>query len=157
MALYHDILEADSIGQPVRAAVLATEVMGRRTAITRQARPIAVLISWDEFISLRETVELESDEGTVAAIRAGEAELVRKELAEGAEVENVVVARSAGPTARREELEELGRNPILGAPLLASLRGLWVLRANHRRVVYRINRTGSMVGVVHAEEVEEGE
>jgi len=155
MALYQDIIEADSITQPVRAAVLATEVMGRRTAITRRERPIAVLISWDEFISLRETIELESDEATVTEIRAGEAQLVRKELADGLEVENVVIARSAGAGVVREELEELGRNPILGAPLLASLRGLWVLRVNQRRVVYRINRDGSMVGVVHAAEVEE--
>lgn len=155
MALYQDILEADSIGQPVRSAVLATEVMGRRTAVTREGRPIAVLISWDEFISLRETIELESDEATVAEIRAGEAELVRKELADGPEVDNVVIARSAGPGAVLAELEELGRNPILGAPLLASLRGLWVFREGQRRVVYRINRDGSMVGVVHASEVED--
>lgn len=155
MALYQDIIEADSISQPVRAAVLATEVMGRRTAITRRESPIAILISWDEFISLRETIELESDEATVAEIRAGEAELVRKELADGPAVENVVIARSAGPGVVVAELEELGRNPILGAPLLASLRGLWVLRGNQRRVVYRINRDGSMVGVVHAAEVEE--
>lgn len=155
MALYQDIIEADSINQPVRAAVLATEVMGRRTAITRKERPIAVLISWDEFISLRETIELESDEAVVAEIRAGEAELVGKELADGPEIDNVVIARSAGPGVVREELEELGRNPIMGAPLLASLRGLWVLRGNQRRIVYRINRAGSMVGVVHAAEVEE--
>jgi PHD/YefM family antitoxin component YafN of YafNO toxin-antitoxin module/mRNA-degrading endonuclease RelE of RelBE toxin-antitoxin system len=155
MALYQDIIEADSINQPVRTALLATEVMGRRTAITRQERPIAVLISWDEFISLRETVELESDEATVAEIRAGEAELVRKELSDGPVVENVVIARSAGPAVVLKDLEELGRNPILGAPLLASLRGLWVLRVSERRVVYRINRDGSMVGVVHAAEVEE--
>ncbi|MFN2442655.1 MAG: type II toxin-antitoxin system Phd/YefM family antitoxin [Thermoanaerobaculia bacterium] len=148
-------MDVDSVDHPARAAVLATEVMGRRTAITRTGSPIAVLISWDEFISLRETIDLEADPTAVEQIRAGEAELVKKDLAEGPAFENVVVARRAGATVSREELEQLAKNPIAGAPLLGSLRGFWVLRGSRRRVVYRLNLVGSMVGVVHAGEAGE--
>lgn len=38
----------------------------------------------------------------------------------------------------RTALEQIDEDPILGAPLLEPLRGLWSYRTGHLRIVYRI-------------------
>jgi hypothetical protein len=77
-----------------------------------------------------------------AEIRAGEAELVNKDLADGPAVENVVVARRAGATASvREELEHLGRRTRSPARRCSPRFAASGCSAEtSRRVVYRLNR-----------------
>lgn len=48
-------------------------------------------------------------------------------------------ALSAGEQATvRTSLEAIDEDPILGAPLLQPLRGLWSYRVAHLRILYRI-------------------
>jgi len=50
----------------VRELVGECELTGRRTTFTRNGRPVVVLVSHDEYLALRETIEVASD----AALRA---------------------------------------------------------------------------------------
>lgn len=61
----------------VRELVAACEVAGRRTHFTRAGRTVAVLVSWDEYLSLRETVAIAGDPDEIAAIGRAEEEVKR--------------------------------------------------------------------------------
>jgi PHD/YefM family antitoxin component YafN of YafNO toxin-antitoxin module len=61
----------------VRSAVRVTEVTGVRTLFTKEDRPVAILLSWDEYLALSETVRLGGDAGRLERIRAADAELTR--------------------------------------------------------------------------------
>lgn len=65
-----------------RLAELLDEVADRRehVTVTRHGRPAAVLVPIDEYEALEETAEILSDEGTLAAIRAGLDDLVRGDV-----------------------------------------------------------------------------
>jgi len=69
-----DIPDADP---GVRDLVAACEVAGKRTLFVRRARPVAILVSWDEYLSLRETVDIASSGEEIAAIGRAEDELRR--------------------------------------------------------------------------------
>jgi PHD/YefM family antitoxin component YafN of YafNO toxin-antitoxin module len=69
----------DLLGQPdeVRAAVRVTEVTGVRTVFTREAKNVAILLSWDEYVALAETVRLAGDPATLDRIGKADEELGR--------------------------------------------------------------------------------
>ncbi len=48
---------------------------GTEYVITRHGKPVAVVLAYDEYESLVETLNVLSDDDTMAAIREGEAEL----------------------------------------------------------------------------------
>ena len=48
---------------------------GEEWVVTKHGRPVAVILSYDEYESLIETVNILSDDDTVAAIEAGLADL----------------------------------------------------------------------------------
>lgn len=48
---------------------------GEEWVVTKHGRPVAVILSYDEYESLIETVNVLSDDDTVAAIEAGLADL----------------------------------------------------------------------------------
>lgn len=48
---------------------------GEEWIVTKHGRPVAVILSYDEYESLIETVNILSDDETVAAIEAGLADL----------------------------------------------------------------------------------
>jgi PHD/YefM family antitoxin component YafN of YafNO toxin-antitoxin module len=70
-------IEIPNADPSLRESVAACEVAGRRTVFTRDARPVAVLVSWDEYLSLRETVEIASSPEEIAAIGRAEDEVKR--------------------------------------------------------------------------------
>jgi PHD/YefM family antitoxin component YafN of YafNO toxin-antitoxin module len=61
----------------IRDVVAKCEVAGHRTLFTRDGRTVAVLVSWDEYLSLRETVDIAADPEEIAAIGRAEDELRR--------------------------------------------------------------------------------
>lgn len=61
----------------VRAAVRATEVTGVRTVFTREGRKVAILLSWDEYVGLAETVRLAGDAERLERIRRADEEIAR--------------------------------------------------------------------------------
>jgi len=69
----------DILDQPdeVRALVGECELTGNRTTFLRNDRPIAILISHDEYLALRETIDIADDAPLRAAIDEGEAEVER--------------------------------------------------------------------------------
>jgi PHD/YefM family antitoxin component YafN of YafNO toxin-antitoxin module len=71
---YVDLLGAND---EVRSAVRVTEVTGVRTVFTKEERRVAILLSWDEYLALAETVRLGGDARRIERIRAADAELAR--------------------------------------------------------------------------------
>jgi PHD/YefM family antitoxin component YafN of YafNO toxin-antitoxin module len=69
-----DILDAP---EDVRALVGECELTGNRTTFLRNDRPIAILISHDEYLALRETIDIADDAPLRAAIDEAEAEVER--------------------------------------------------------------------------------
>ncbi|MGC4850339.1 type II toxin-antitoxin system Phd/YefM family antitoxin [Micromonospora sp. DT15] len=52
---------------------------GTEFIITRHGKPVAVVLGYDEYESLVETLNILSDDDTMASIREGEAELAEGE------------------------------------------------------------------------------
>lgn len=51
---------------------------GNEFIITRRGKPVAVVLGYDEYEALVESLNILSDSDTMAAIRAGEAELAEE-------------------------------------------------------------------------------
>ena len=144
----------------VRAAVRVTEVTGTRTVFTREGRNVAILLSWDEYLALAETVRLSADPRRIEHIRAADDEIARTggALPDEIDAETVRIAQSVAlpddPDVRGA-LAAVAANPIAGAPLFDPLRGFWVYRQDRVRIVYRVSRDGSTAGVVLIDLAEE--
>ncbi|HET7712825.1 MAG TPA: hypothetical protein VFL80_12905 [Thermoanaerobaculia bacterium] len=65
-------LEILDLSEELRVLVGACEVSGGRTLFARGERVVATLISWDEYLALRETVALSNDSDIGAAIAAAD-------------------------------------------------------------------------------------
>ena len=70
-------IEIPDAAPELRELVAGCEVAGRRTLFTRDGRTVAVLVSWDEYLSLRETVAIAADPEEMAAIGRAEEEIRR--------------------------------------------------------------------------------
>lgn len=67
-----DVLDLEP---PLSTMVGECELTGRRTVFVRNHRAVAVLISNDEYVALRETVDLSADPATAEAIGAADEDL----------------------------------------------------------------------------------
>ena len=56
------------------------EITGQRTIFTRNGREAAILISHDEYLALRETIDIAGDAALREQIAAGEEEMKRNAL-----------------------------------------------------------------------------
>jgi mRNA-degrading endonuclease RelE of RelBE toxin-antitoxin system/PHD/YefM family antitoxin component YafN of YafNO toxin-antitoxin module len=144
----------DILEQPdeVRALIGECELTGKRTVFERQGRPVATLISYDEYMALRETIDISNDAELREALARAEKqqELFLTEDLFGAQLENdrLRISESAERDwntladherdATRAALATLDEDPIAGAPLFDPLRGLWSHRSGHLRIVYKI-------------------
>lgn len=144
----------DILEQPddVRALIGECELTGKRTVFERMGRPVAALISYDEYMALRETIDISNDPELREEIERGEKpqELLLTEDLFGQRLENdrLRLTESVERTwnsladhereATREALVRLDEDPIAGAPLFDPLRGLWSHRAGHLRIIYKI-------------------
>jgi PHD/YefM family antitoxin component YafN of YafNO toxin-antitoxin module len=70
-------LEILDLPEDVRRLVGACELTGKRTVFSRNGRPIAALISYDEYLALQETLAISNDAALRAAIDAAEEQAKR--------------------------------------------------------------------------------
>lgn len=139
-------IELFELPDDARELVRECEVNGARTLLQRDGRPVAMLVSYDEYMALRETIDIANDADLGALLNAAEDEVSRGELSEVTErVQVVASADEAWRALAEHERESVSRalhaiddDPIAGAPLFDPLKGLWVYRTGHLRIAYRI-------------------
>lgn len=125
-----------------------------RVTITRNGRPVAVLISVDELDSIEETLDVLSDPEEVAAIREGEAEIARGEFCTAEDLKRDDVKRL--PAGVAEAIVEfmtwtLVEHPRgVGKPLTVPFDRQWSARRGEYRVIYRIDDEAHVVTVTRA-------
>jgi PHD/YefM family antitoxin component YafN of YafNO toxin-antitoxin module len=61
----------------VRRLVGECEVSGRRTLFERNGRPVAILVSYDEYLALRETIDVANNSELRRQIETAEEEVKR--------------------------------------------------------------------------------
>ncbi len=61
----------------MRQLVGECELTGKRTLFQRSARPVAILISYDEYLAMRETIDLANDPAMRGLIDAADGEIRR--------------------------------------------------------------------------------
>ncbi len=136
-----DILD---LPESARDLVRECAAQGTRTHFEREGRPVAVLVSYDEYTALRETIEIANDPLLYARL----AEADQEEVEQRGRYERLRFARSAAPiydaALRRIELD-----PIAGAPLFEPLKGLWSYRTEELRIIYKIVAEARMVVVLY--------
>ncbi len=70
-------LEILDLPDDVRALIGECELTGKRTLFSRNGRPVAMLVSYDEYLALRETADIVGDSALLARITDAEAEVKR--------------------------------------------------------------------------------
>ncbi|HEX8617568.1 MAG TPA: hypothetical protein VF911_08280 [Thermoanaerobaculia bacterium] len=117
----------------MRDLVRECAVQGTPTEFTRNGNAVAVLVSSDEYLALRETIAIANDSLLYARLAQADEE----EPEQRGRYERLRFARSAAPiydaALRRIELD-----PIAGAPLFEPLKGLWTYRSGDLRIIYKI-------------------
>lgn len=72
-----DLLES---GDELREAASAAEISGRHTIFTRNGKPVAILLSHDEYLALSETVAIAAEPSLVSRIGIAEQELAKGDV-----------------------------------------------------------------------------
>jgi PHD/YefM family antitoxin component YafN of YafNO toxin-antitoxin module/Txe/YoeB family toxin of Txe-Axe toxin-antitoxin module len=143
-----DVLD---LTEDARDLIRECEVKGTRTMFERNGRPVAMLVSHDEYIALRETIEIANDSLLFAKL----AEADEEEVEQRGKYERLRFAKSAAPiydaALRRIELD-----PIIGAPLFEPLKGLWSYRTEELRVIYKIVAEAKIVVVLYVTRIDFG-
>ena len=125
----------------MRELVGECELTGRRTTFTRNGRPVVVLISHDEWLALRETIDVASDEALREQLKDEGARMkdgfVRLRFTERVDDDWDALSEDER-TLATSALERIDDDPIAGAPLFEPLRGIWTFRTEHLRILYRI-------------------
>jgi len=79
-----DILD---LSTEVRELVGECELTGRRTLFLRNGRPVVALVSHDEWLALRETIDIANDEALRGHIAQGDEEARRGQVMEVEDLE----------------------------------------------------------------------
>ena len=136
-------LDVLDLSEDARDLIRECEAKGTRTVFERGGRPVAVLVSHDEYTALRETIEIANDSLLFARL----AEADEEEVEQRGRYEWLRFAKSAAPiydaALRRIELD-----PICGAPLFEPLKGLWSYRTEELRIIYKIVAEARMVVIL---------
>ena len=73
-------LELLELSPDVRQLVAECEVSGKRTRFERDGKPVAILVSFDEYLALRETIDISNNAELRKQIDSAEEELKRNAL-----------------------------------------------------------------------------
>jgi PHD/YefM family antitoxin component YafN of YafNO toxin-antitoxin module len=73
-------VEILDLADDARELVRDCEIAGQRTVFTRNGREVAILLSHDEYLALRETIEITGDEALRELMRLAEEEVARGAL-----------------------------------------------------------------------------
>ena len=126
-------LDLLDLPESTRDLIRECAVQGTRTVFERNGNPVAVLVSHDEYVALRETIDIANDSLLFARL----AEADEEEVEQRGRYEWLRFAKGVAPiydaALRRIELD-----PIAGAPLFEPLKGLWSYRTDDLRIIYKI-------------------
>jgi mRNA-degrading endonuclease RelE of RelBE toxin-antitoxin system len=129
--------------EEMRDLIRECAARGTRSVFEREGRPVAVLVSHDEYMALRETIDIANDSLLFARL----AEADEEEVEQRGRYEWLRFAKGVAPiydaALRRIELD-----PIAGAPLFEPLKGLWSYRTDDLRIIYKIVPEARMVVVL---------
>jgi mRNA-degrading endonuclease RelE of RelBE toxin-antitoxin system/PHD/YefM family antitoxin component YafN of YafNO toxin-antitoxin module len=144
-------LDIHDLSDEARALVAESEVSGGQTLFERNGRPVAMLVSYDEYLALRETIEIANDPMLYARLEEADQEAREEQFSSalgGGENDRLRFPRiveedwSALNAGERElagiAFASIDDDPITGAPLFEPLKGLWSHRTGTIRIVYRI-------------------
>jgi len=70
-------LELLDLPPDVRQLVAECEISGKRTVFSRDGRPVAILLSHDEYLALRETIDIANNADLRKQIETAEEEVKR--------------------------------------------------------------------------------
>ena len=73
-------LEILDLPDDVRRLVGECELTGKRTLFERNGRPVAILTSYDEYIAMRETIDLANDPAMRSVIETADDDIHRGKL-----------------------------------------------------------------------------
>ncbi|HEX8409562.1 MAG TPA: hypothetical protein VF883_11895 [Thermoanaerobaculia bacterium] len=136
-------LDVLDLPEESRDLIRECEARGERTVFERSGRPVAVLLSHDEYTAMRETLDIANDSLLFARI----SEADDQEVEQRGRYERLRFAPSVPPiydaALRRIELD-----PICGAPLFEPLKGLWSYRTDELRIIYKIVAEARMVVIL---------
>jgi PHD/YefM family antitoxin component YafN of YafNO toxin-antitoxin module/mRNA-degrading endonuclease RelE of RelBE toxin-antitoxin system len=160
-----DILD---LSDDARELIRECEATGARTAFERNGRPVAVLVSHDEYMALRETIEIandallfakiaEADESTSRQVDESSSGRTQLDDSTTRRLERIVLADAARAgldelegVIRRRALSSLARinlDPIAGAPLFEPLKD-WSYRTDDLRIIYKIVAEAKIVAIL---------
>jgi mRNA-degrading endonuclease RelE of RelBE toxin-antitoxin system/PHD/YefM family antitoxin component YafN of YafNO toxin-antitoxin module len=166
-------LDLLDLPEEARDLVRECEAQGVRSVFERAGRPVAVLVSWDEYMALRETIEMANDSLFYARLEEAD-EDVRQERMSGVKsiAAKAFMTASRGPvwndrvrisaSALRDwpglddeqqglaaaALRKIDDDPIAGAPLFEPFKGLWSYRTGDLRIVYRIVIEARLIAIL---------
>ena len=135
-----DVLD---LSEDARDLVRESEALGKQTLFERNGRPVAILVSYDEYLALKETIEVAND----ALLFAKLAEADQEELEARGRYEWLRFAKSVAPIYV-SALPTIELDPIAGAPLFEPLKGLWSYRTDDLRIIYKIVAEARMVVIL---------
>ena len=73
-------IELGDAAEAMREPVMAAEIAGRHTLFTRGGKPVAILLSHDEYLALAETVAIAADPALIAALGRAEQQLTKGDV-----------------------------------------------------------------------------
>jgi mRNA-degrading endonuclease RelE of RelBE toxin-antitoxin system/PHD/YefM family antitoxin component YafN of YafNO toxin-antitoxin module len=148
-------LDLLDLSEDARELFRECETKGERTFFERNGRPVAVLVSYDEYLALRETIEIANDSLLFARLAEADDETpveadhrlprlrITRAGQEGLDALSGVERKMVLST-----LVRINDNPIAGAPLFEPLKGLWSHRSGEIRIIYKIVMEASVVVIL---------
>jgi PHD/YefM family antitoxin component YafN of YafNO toxin-antitoxin module len=73
-------LDIADLPDAAKEMIAECELSGRRTVYQRNSRPVAILISFDEYLALRETIHIAGDAPLLERIAIADAEIQRNAI-----------------------------------------------------------------------------
>lgn len=74
------LVEINEVDDAMREAAAAAEIAGRHTLFTRNDKPVAILLSHDEYLALAETVAIAADPAILTRIGVAEQEIAKGDV-----------------------------------------------------------------------------
>ncbi len=136
-------LDVLDLGEDTRDLIREAEIQGTQTIFARNGRPVAVLISHDEYLALRETIDIANDPELFARL----AEADQEEVEARGVYQWLRFAKSV-PRIFDAAFRTIEHDPIAGAPLFEPLKGLWSYRSRGLRIIYKIAAEARMVVIL---------
>ena len=157
-------IDALDLPEEAREIIRESEITGGRTFVTRNGREVAVVLSHDEYVALRETIAISGDDALRTRLATADDEAARGAMLLPEDLfsiegrfgnDRLRVSESAWRsfddvqlTHIREAFADIDGNPLTGAPLFPPLRPWWSFRSRGLRIVYRVAAEGRIVAIL---------